>query len=71
MILKQFLDYFVRYQTSMMSAVSEGVEKLTTFVDKQYSAKRQAIGLVNFVLAVSYHFCLRLPAAFTQPGDRL
>ena len=28
-------------------------------------------GLVNFVTAVSYHFCLSLPAAFTQPGDHL
>ena len=25
-------------------------------------------GLVNFVPAVAYHFCLRLPAALTQPG---
>ena len=24
--------------------------------------------LVNFDLAVAYHFCLNLPAAFTQPG---
>ena len=24
--------------------------------------------LVNFVPAVAYHFCLNLPAAFTQPG---
>ena len=28
-------------------------------------------GLVNFVVAVAYYFCLALPAAFTQPGDRL
>ena len=25
--------------------------------------------MVNFVAAVAYHFCLALPAAFTQPGD--
>ena len=31
-------------------------------------AKRWAPGLVNFVAAVAYHFCLSLPAAFTQPG---
>ena len=24
--------------------------------------------MVNFVAAVPYHFCLALPAAFTQPG---
>ena len=33
------------------------------------SAKRQALGLVNFVPALPYHFCLSLPAAFTQPRD--
>ena len=27
--------------------------------------------MVNFVAAVAYHFCLALPAAFTQPGTRL
>ena len=33
----------------------------------QGSAKRRSPGLVNFVAAVAYHFCLALPAAFTQP----
>ena len=28
-------------------------------------------GLVRFVPTVAYHFCLALPAAFTQPGSRL
>ena len=28
-------------------------------------------GLVNFITAVAYHFCLSLPAAFTQPGRSL
>ena len=37
----------------------------------QRSAKRRAPGLVNFVPAVAYHFCLALPAAFMQPGARL
>ena len=37
----------------------------------QGSAKRQSPGLVNFVTALAYHFCLPLPAAFTQPGDHL
>ena len=37
----------------------------------QGSAKRRSPGLVNSVAAVAYHFCLALPAAFTQPGDHL
>ena len=32
------------------------------------SAKRWSPGLVKFVSAVAYYFCLALPAAFTQPG---
>ena len=32
----------------------------------QRSAKVDAPGLVNFVLGVAYHFCLSLPAEFTQ-----
>ena len=34
----------------------------------QRSAKVDAPGLVNFIPAVAYHFCLNLPAAFTKPG---
>ena len=34
-------------------------------------AKRRSPGLVNFVAAVAYHFCLAFPAAFTQPGTHL
>ena len=34
-------------------------------------AKRQSPGLMNFVTALPYHFCLALPKAFTQPGDYL
>ena len=34
------------------------------------AAKRRAPGLANFVPAVAYHFCLALPAAFSQPGAR-
>ena len=29
--------------------------------------QRSAKGLVNFIPAVAYHFCLSLPAAFMQP----
>ena len=35
----------------------------------QGSTKRRAPGLANFILALAYHFCLALHAAFTQPGD--
>ena len=37
----------------------------------QGSAKRRSPGLVNFVPTVVNHFCLALPAAFTQPGVHL
>ena len=37
----------------------------------QGSTNRRAPGLVNIVPALAYHFCLNLPAAFTQPGARL
>ena len=30
-----------------------------------------APGLVNYVSAVAYHFCLSLPAAFSRPGRSL
>ena len=34
----------------------------------QGSPKECFPGLVNFVTAVAYHFCLNLPRAFSQPG---
>ena len=37
----------------------------------QGSTNRRAPGLVNFVPVLAYHFCLNLPAAFTEPGARL
>ena len=37
----------------------------------QGSTNRWALGLVNFVPALAYHFCLNMPAPFTQPGARL
>ena len=37
----------------------------------QGSAKRRTLGLVYFVTALAYHFCLTLPAALTQPGVHL
>ena len=44
-----------------------GVSKICV----QGSTNRRALGLVNFVPALAYHFSLNLPAAFTQPGARL
>ena len=37
----------------------------------QGSAKSWSPGLTNFVTADAYHFCLALPAAFTQPEDHI
>ena len=37
----------------------------------QGSTNRRATGLVNFVPALAYHFCLNLLAAFTKPGAHL
>ena len=33
-------------------------------------ANPRARGLVNFVTADAYHFCLNLPDTFSQPGPR-
>ena len=33
-----------------------------------WTSKRPFPGLVNFVLAVAYHFCLNLPEAFLNLG---
>ena len=41
------------------------------FADVQGSAKRWFPDLVNFVIALAYHICLALPAAFRQPGNHL
>ena len=35
----------------------------------QTSAKVGTPGLMNFVPALAYHFCLNLPAAFMQHGE--
>ena len=42
---------------------------LLCLVNVQDLAKRWSPSLVSF--AVAHHFCLALPAAFTQPGDHL
>ena len=41
---------------------------LSSVVKLQTSAKVGASCLVNFVPAIAYHSCLKLPAAFSQPG---
>ena len=40
-------------------------------MEVQGLAIRRSPGLVNFVIALAYHYCLALPAAFTQPRDYL
>ena len=42
-----------------------------SFWDVQGLAKRLRPGLVNYIAAVAYHFCLSLPTAFSQPGRSL
>ena len=49
---------------------TDGTQKICV-PDVQGSTNRRAPGFVNFVLALAYHLCLNLPAAFTQPGARL
>ena len=54
--------HYVAYQLSPPRTIINSIMGL---------AKRLWTGLVNFVPAVAYHFCLALPAAFKQPGDHL
>ena len=50
----------------------EGIKAgLVPFTCVQGRTIRLFPGLVNFVPAVAYHFCLNLPAAFLQPGNGL
>ena len=43
----------------------------TAIDDLEGSAKRWSPGLVNFVTALAYQFCLAWPAALMHPGDHL
>ena len=45
--------------------------KTNAFKTLSISAKKVALGLVNYIPAVSYHLCMALPAVFTQPGPCL
>ena len=62
--------YLCRRNVTELQFKAELVEKKREDfdVDIQGSAKRWSPGLVSFVPALAYHFCLALPAAFTQPG---
>ena len=53
-------------QRALKSLVDTLVRMVNVLV--QRSAEVGAPGLVNFITAVAYHFCLSLAAAFTQPG---
>ena len=39
--------------------------------DLEGRTERLFLGLVNFVPAVAYRFCLNYPAIFSQPGNGL
>ena len=64
-----------RKSSAVPSVISICVSELqfaaTVGTQIQGSTNRRAPGLVNFVPALAYHFCLNLSAAFTQPGARL
>ena len=53
----------------LATQLDECIEALS--LSLQGSTNRRAPGFVNFVLTLAYHFCLNLPAAFTQPGAHL
>ena len=78
--LKPFIVYvkapsFERLRDTRTTAYAR-----STFVEngnRAFTVSSQGIsirpfpGLVNFVPAVAYLFCLNLPAAFSQPGNGL
>ena len=47
------------------------VDSITIRTIIQGTSKRLFPGLVNFVLAVAYHFCLNVLAGYSQPGNSL
>ena len=49
------------------------VKKCTAYLPtgNLYKTAPAIPGLENFVPAIAYHFCLKLPAAFSQPGNGL
>ena len=65
------LPHLFMHQGRHWGQTLEGGKSRVAFPsDIQGQAKRHFPGLVNYVTALAYHFCLALPAAFSQPGDR-
>ena len=56
-----------KWKTHKNSACVKLKLQAATFMNKevQSSAKRWALGLVNLVDSLAYHYCLTLPEAFT------
>ena len=62
--------HFWNQQTSYINALHS--DSIPNYIAGRKSiVGRRAPGLVNFVAAVAYYFCLALPAAFMQPGTHL
>ena len=74
LILKTWISYsnnIIKHLAPSLSNNSQHEFNLYYLKKLQGSAKRRFPGLVNSVTAVAYHFCLDLPAAFTQLGVHL
>ena len=70
-LLPDFIGFFSKASSKGTDTVQEDSGPTDTWSNIQGSAKRRSPGLVNIVAAVAHHFCLALPAAFTQPGLHL
>ena len=55
-------------QGVLRSSEGSGKDRRAQLYNDYVIKGTSAPGLVNFVIAVAYHFCPSLPAAFTQPG---
>ena len=53
----------------MFNSSSNALAPISYQTREQKPANVDAPGLMNFVPALAYHFCLNLPSAFTQPGS--
>ena len=60
-----------RAESATPVAVAVFLYMSLTFLALQRTSKRLRPGLVNFVTALAYHFCLNLSEAFTKPGRSL
>ena len=68
---RDFSDLRLIDPSPVYPIIEINVSLLTYAMTMQGLANRRSPDLVNFVTALAYHFCLALPAAFTQPGDHL